>query len=66
MTTKNGTTTSIEPTLQDFQAVEREYGPLPSNATDAELMDRYWLALAAMYLRCLVVVNDDERGTKPR
>ena len=38
---------AIKPDQQDFDAVEKEYGPLPPNASQAALAERYWLAQAA-------------------
>ena len=41
----------IKPDPQDYEAVEREEGPLPANASDAEVADRYRLAQAAKLIR---------------
>jgi hypothetical protein len=30
----------IKPDLEDYEAIEREYGRLPSNATDREAAER--------------------------
>jgi hypothetical protein len=38
---------SIKPDQQDFDAVEKEYGPLPPGASRAALAERYRLAQAA-------------------
>ena len=38
---------SIKPDQQDFDAVENEYGPLPPNASQSALAERYRLAQAA-------------------
>ena len=38
---------------QDFDAVEQEYGPLPPNASQAALDERYRLAQAAKVIRQL-------------
>jgi hypothetical protein len=47
---KNG---AIKPDQQDFDAVEKEYGPLPPTASPAELAERYRLAQAAKVIRQL-------------
>ena len=44
---------SIKPDQQDFNAVEKEYGPLPPNASQAALAERYRLAQAAKVIRQL-------------
>jgi hypothetical protein len=44
---------AIKPDQQDFDTVEREYGPLPPNASQAELAERYRLAQAAKVIRQL-------------
>ena len=49
MSAKNNT--PIKPDAQDFAALEREYGQLPSNASDAEYADRYRLAQANKLIR---------------
>jgi len=46
---KNG---AIKPDQQDFDAVEKEYGPLPPTASPA-LAERYRLAQAAKVIRQL-------------
>jgi len=38
---------AIKPDQQDFDAVEKQYGPLPPNASQAALAERYRLAQAA-------------------
>jgi hypothetical protein len=44
---------AIKPDQQDFDAVEKEYGPLPPNASQAALAERYRLAQAAKVIRQL-------------
>ena len=44
---------AIKPDQQDFNAVEKEYGPLPPNASQAALAERYRLAQAAKVIRQL-------------
>jgi hypothetical protein len=44
---------AIKPDQQDFDAVEKEYGPLPPNASQAALDERYRLAQAAKVIRQL-------------
>ena len=44
---------AIKPDRQDFDAVEKEYGPLPPNASQAALDERYRLAQAAKVIRQL-------------
>jgi hypothetical protein len=41
----------IKPDPQDFERIEREHGPLPANASDAELADRYRDAQSANLIR---------------
>jgi hypothetical protein len=41
----------IKPDPQDYEAIEREHGPLPANASDAEVADRYRDAQAAKLTR---------------
>jgi hypothetical protein len=43
----------IKPDQQDFDAVEKEYGPLPPTASRAALTERYRLAQAAKVIRQL-------------
>jgi hypothetical protein len=47
---------AIKPDQQDFDAVEKEYGPLPPNASRAALAERYRLAQAVKVIRQLEVV----------
>jgi hypothetical protein len=44
---------AIKPDQQDFDAVENEYGPLPPNASQSALAERYRLAQAAKIIRRL-------------
>jgi hypothetical protein len=44
---------AIKPDRQDFDAVEKEYGPLPSNASQPALDERHRLAQAAKVIRQL-------------
>ena len=44
---------AIKPDQQDFDEVEKEYGPLPPSASEAALAERYRLAQAAKVIRQL-------------
>ena len=44
---------AIEPDQQDLDAVEKEYGPLTPNASQAAVAERYRLAQAAKVIRQL-------------
>jgi hypothetical protein len=44
---------AIKPDQQDFDAVEKEYGPLPPAASQAVIAERYRLAQAAKVIRQL-------------
>src|SRR5262249_58126004 len=44
---------AIRPDQQDFDAVEKEYGPLPPTASQAALAERYRRAQAAKVIRQL-------------
>jgi len=44
---------AIKPEQQDFDAVEKEYGPLTPTASPAALAERYQLAQAAKVIRQL-------------
>jgi hypothetical protein len=46
---------AIKPEQQDFDAVEKEYGPLPPNPSRGALAERYRLAQAAKVIRQLEV-----------
>ena len=48
---------AIKPNQQDFDEVEKEYGPLPPNASQAALDERYRLAQAAKVIRLLEQVT---------
>jgi hypothetical protein len=48
---------AIKPDQEDFDAVEKEYGPLSPNATQAALAERYRLAQAAKVIRQLEQVT---------
>jgi hypothetical protein len=56
----------IKPDQQDFDAVEKECGPLPPNASQAALAERYRLAQAAKVIRQLeqVAFSSKTRGRK--
>jgi hypothetical protein len=41
----------ITPTVLDLARIEREYGPLPPNATKEQILERYQLAQAGAILR---------------
>jgi hypothetical protein len=41
----------IKPDREDYARIEKEYGPLPANATDGETAERYRLAQAAKIIR---------------
>jgi hypothetical protein len=45
----------IQPEPEDFEAVEREFGPLPLDATEQEAAHRYRLAQATKILRLRIV-----------
>jgi hypothetical protein len=45
----------IQPEPEDFEAVEREFGPLPLDATEQEAVHRYRLAQATKILRLRIV-----------
>jgi hypothetical protein len=44
---------AIKPDQQDFDAVEKEHGPLPVTASEAVIAERYRLAQAAKVIRQL-------------
>jgi hypothetical protein len=58
---------AIKPDQQDFDAVEKEYGPLPPNANQAALDERYRLAQAAKVIRQLkqVALGGKTKSRKP-
>ena len=51
---------SIQPEPQDFEAVEREFGPFPLDASQQEAVHRYRLAQATKILR----IFDSSRRTQ--
>jgi hypothetical protein len=57
---------AVKPDKQDFDAVEREYGPLPPTASEAARAERYRLAQAAKVIRQVeqVVLTGNTRTTK--
>jgi hypothetical protein len=57
---------AVKPDKQDFDAVEREYGPLPPTASEAARAERYRLAQAAKIVRQLeeVALAGDARKMK--
>ena len=59
---------AIKPDQQDFDAVEKEYGLLPPNASQAALDERYRLAQAAKVIRQLgqVVIGIKPKNRKPK
>jgi hypothetical protein len=59
---------AIKPNQQDFDEVEKEYGPLPPNASQAALDERYRLAQAAKVIRQLgqVVIGIKPKNRKPK
>jgi hypothetical protein len=59
---------AIKPNQQDFAAVEKEYGPLPPNASQAVLDERYRLAQAAKVIRQLeqVAISVKTKNRKPK
>ncbi len=59
---------SIKPDQQDFNLVEKEYGLLPSNPSQAALAERYRLAQAAKVIRQLeqVVIGGKPKNRKSK
>ncbi len=57
---------AIKPDQQDFDAVEKEYGPLPPTASKAVIAERYRLAQAAKVIRQLEQVAFSGAKTKRR
>ena len=41
----------IKPDPEDYEAIERDYGSLPSNATDREAAERYQIAQSHKLIR---------------
>jgi len=66
MTRHTKSKNAIKPDEQDFDAVEKEYGPLPPTASQAALAERYRLAQAAKVIRQLeqVALSGKTRKTK--
>jgi len=58
-------TGAIKPDQQDFEAVEKEYGPLPTTASQSA-RERYRLAQAAKVIRQLeqVAFSDETKSSK--
>ncbi|MGA8887781.1 MAG: hypothetical protein WCF47_12680 [Pseudolabrys sp.] len=40
-----------KPDKEDFDLVEKQHGPLPANATDQQVVERYRLSQAAKLIR---------------
>ncbi len=57
---------AIKPDQQDYDAVEKEYGPLPPTASKAALAERYRLAQAAKVVRQLGQVAFSGAKTRSR
>jgi hypothetical protein len=59
---------TIKPDKQDFDAVEREHGPLPPSASEAARAERYRLAQVAKITRQLeeVVSVGNQRSIKKK
>ena len=59
---------AIKPDQQDFNAVKKEYGPLPPTAGQAALAERYRLAQSAKVIRQLeqVAFSDKTKGRKSK
>jgi hypothetical protein len=59
---------AIKPDQQDFDAVEKEYGPLAPTANRAALAERYRLAQAAKVVRQLeqVALGDQTKNRKSK
>jgi hypothetical protein len=53
---------AIKPDQQDFDAVEKEYGPLPPTASQAAVAERYRLAQAAKVIRQLEQVRSQRQN----
>jgi hypothetical protein len=48
-----------KPDREDYEAIEKQYGPLPFNASDKETAERYRLAVARKLIREHGFVPDD-------
>jgi hypothetical protein len=57
---------AIKPDQQDFDAVEKEYGPLPPTAGQAALAERYRLAQSAIRQLEQVAFSDKTKGRKSK
>jgi hypothetical protein len=59
---------AIKPEQQDFDAVEKEYGPLPPNPGRVALSERYRLAQAAKVIRQLeqVAIGGETKNRKAK
>jgi hypothetical protein len=59
---------TVKPDKRDFDAVEREHGPLPPTASEAAHAERYRLAQAAKIMRQLeeVILVGNARTKKKR
>jgi hypothetical protein len=59
---------AVKPDREDFDAVEREHGPLPPIASDAARAERYRLAQAAKITRQLeeLVLVGNARSIKKK
>ena len=59
---------AIKPDQQDFDAVEKEHGLLPPNASQAVQDERYRLAQAAKVIRQLeqVAISGKTKNRRPR
>ena len=59
---------AIKPDQQDFDAVEKEHGLLPPNASQAAQDERYRLAQAAKVIRQLeqVAISGKTKNRRPR
>jgi hypothetical protein len=59
---------AIKPDQQDFDAVENEYGPLASKASESALAERYRLAQAAKIIRQLeqIAISSKTKNRKSK
>jgi hypothetical protein len=66
--TRHTKSKAIKPDQQDYDAVEKEYGPLPPTASQAALAERYRLAQAAKVIRQLeqVALSSKTKGGKSK
>ena len=55
---------AVKPDQQDFDAVEKEYGPLPATASQGARAERYRLAQAAKVIRQLEQIALDGKTTR--